>query len=117
MEGMEVSALHYAKFVGGKGVIINSNTNQSISKEFWRGYFSGKSVRFQQLKLLELNNFSQISLTNLALVMHDLSIRPKKIEIDGIDAQVMKRSHRQWRDKSSHHPASMHGKSSLMVPF
>jgi hypothetical protein len=86
--GREIATAHMSKFIGNGGLIIAVDREQHITQDFWRGYLSFKQERLKQLRKLELHGFNEETAKNLALVMHDMRIKPHSVFFDGEDVNA-----------------------------
>lgn len=86
--GREIAFAHMSKFIGNGGLIIACREDQTVTKEFWRGYLSVKQERLKAIRKLELVDLSEDSALNLATVMHDLRIKPRTVLFNGEDCNA-----------------------------
>ncbi|CAH0448130.1 hypothetical protein SM033_00306 [Vibrio phage vB_VpaM_sm033] len=81
--GRDVATAHLGKFIGNKGLVIACDENQLVTKDFWRAYLSVKHERLKAVTKLQLVGLNEETALNLALVMHDMRIKPRNIIFDG----------------------------------
>lgn len=86
--GILVASKHLGKFIGNKGLIITCHKEQTVTKDFWRGYLSVKHQRLKRLSNLYLVNLNDDTAKSLAEVMHDMNIKPYRIYFDGVDVDA-----------------------------
>lgn len=86
--GILVASKHLGKFIGNKGLIITTSNDQTITKDFWRGYLSVKHQRLKRLSRLYLEGMNDETAKHLAEVMHDMNIRPYRIFFNGVDVNA-----------------------------